>query len=108
MKDLQQFKVRPSCQDRRRLSSSASGDRWPIPAKPFFANGFVTCRAVARFSICAVIVIAGSATAVRHAGNSPAASSVRPPTAAINKAPKAVSIIAIVSVNTANGWPKPA
>jgi hypothetical protein len=85
-----------------------SGDRWPIPVKPFFANGFATCLAVARCSICAAIVIAGSATAVRPAGNNPAASSVSPPTAAINEAPKAVSIIAIVSVNTANGSPKPA
>jgi hypothetical protein len=71
-----------SCHDRCRLSSSASGDRCPLPVKLFFDNGFVILLPAKAFLISAIIVIADSIIATRVAARNPVASSTAKPTAA--------------------------
>jgi hypothetical protein len=107
IQDLQPT-VRVSCHDGRRLSSSASGNRCPTPARLYSVNGFVICPLAVRSFISAVIVIADSGIAVRVAARNPAANNAVRPTAVISKARRGGSIIGITSATTANGRLKPA
>jgi hypothetical protein len=73
-----------------------------LPAKWFSGHGFVAAGDVRRCSGFARAVTAGSSIAARLAALKPASGSVAPPTAAINAARKAGSIIVTGSVVTAS------
>jgi hypothetical protein len=79
------------------------GNRCLSLVKLLFVNRFVPSPFAARFFISVVIVIAASVIVVRGAARNRAANSAGRPTVATNKAPKAVSIIGIVSATTGGG-----
>ena len=77
-----------------------------MPAKWFSGHGFVAARDVRRCSGFARAVTADSSIAARLAALKPASGSAAPPTAAINAARKADSIIVTGSVVTGSAKPK--
>ncbi|MDQ6700152.1 MAG: hypothetical protein M3Z36_08195 [Acidobacteriota bacterium] len=70
-------------------------------AKWFCGSGFVSVKAVTRFSGSVRTVIEDTATAATNAASKPVGNSGDAPTAATKGVPKAGSIIAIGSANTA-------
>jgi hypothetical protein len=95
-----------SCHDRLPIVHSRLRRTWRLPAKWFSGHGFVAARDVRRCSGFAHAVTAGSSIAARRAALKPASGSAAPPTAAINAARKAGSIIGTGSVVTANAKPE--
>jgi hypothetical protein len=90
-----------SFHDRRRLSSAPLQNRCRFLVAQSFVNGCVAFLPAGLCFISALIVIGVSSTAAHDVVKNPAGGSAARPTAAINRPPGGVRIIATASASTA-------